>query len=121
MKSLLYRLGFYMMGFSIGMIFLAVILKGKKTSCNYGPNDRVISNLSKKAWKSQNKVPTDFDSLAFQSFLGKANIDFGKSNTRKDSCKKYFINGYWNEKPISLEVINCEKTVEILRLNKRSK
>ena len=119
--KLFYRLGFYMVGFSIGLIFLAMILKGKKTSCNYGPNDRVISNLSTKAWKSQNKVPTNFDSLAFQSFLKKANVDFGKSNTRRDSCKTYFIDGYWGEKPISLEVKNCEKTIEVLRLNYRSK
>ena len=119
--KLLYRLGFYLMGFSIGLIFLTVILKGKKTSCNYGPNDRVISNLSKKRWKSQNKLPTDFDSLAFQTFLKKANVDFGKSNTRKDSCKKYFIYGYWKEKPIYLEVENCKKSVEVHRLNYLSK
>ena len=53
--NLLYRLGFYLVGFSIGLVFLTVILKGKKTSCNYGPNDRVISNLSKKSWKHQNR------------------------------------------------------------------
>ena len=108
------------MGFSIGLIFLVVILKGKKTSCNYGPNDRVIADLSKKAWKPQNKVNSAFDSIAFQGFLNKASVDFGKSNTQKDSCKTYFINGYWGEKPISIRVENCEKSVEVLQLNYRS-
>ena len=117
--KLLYRLGFYLLGFSIGLIFLTVILKGKKTSCNYGPNDRVVTNLSKKVWKPQNKVTTAFDSLAFRDFLNKASIDFRKSNTQKDSCKTYFISGYWNSKPISIEVENCEKTVEVIRLNYR--
>ena len=118
--KLIYRLGFYMMGFSIGLIFLAVILKGKKTSCNYGPNDRVIANLSKKAWKPQNKVNSAFDSIALQGFLNKASVDFVKSNTQKDSCKVYYINGYWADKPISITVENCEKTVEVLLLNYRS-
>jgi len=119
--KMLYRMGFYMIGFSIGLIFLMVILKGKKTSCNYGPNDRVISNLSVKAWKSQKKVPNSFDSLAFQNFLKMANVDFRKSNTQKDSCKTYFINGYWEKKPISLEVENCEKTIEVIKLDYQSK
>tara|TARA_B100001059_G_scaffold13410_1_gene10775 strand:+ start:18018 stop:18380 length:363 start_codon:yes stop_codon:yes gene_type:complete len=118
--KLIYRLGFYMMGFSMGLIFLAFILKGKKTSCNYGPNDRVIANLSKKAWKPQNKVNSAFDSIALQGFLNKASVDFVKSNTQKDSCKTYFINGYWGEKPISIRVENCEKSVEVLQLNYRS-
>ena len=118
--KLLYRLGFYLMGFSIGLIFLTIILKGKKTSCNYGPNDRVISNLSRKKWIPQNKVTAGFDSIAFHDFLKKANVDFGKSNTQKDSCKTYFINGYWNTNPISVEVENCENTVEVIQLNYHS-
>ena len=118
--KLLYRLGFYLMGFSLGLVFLSVILKGKKTSCNYGSNDRVLSNLSKKAWKQTNKVNSAFDSIVFQDFLNKANVDFGKSDTQKDSCKIYYINGYWDEKPVSIAVENCEKTVEVLLLKYRS-
>ncbi len=118
--KLLYRLGFYLIGFSIGLIFLSLILKGKKTSCNYGPNDRVISSLSKKSWKQQNKLSPAFDSIEFQAFLNKASVDFVKSDTQKDSCKVYYINGYWVDKPISITVENCEKTVEVLSLNYRS-
>lgn len=118
--NLLYRLGFYLAGFSIGLVFLAVILKGKKTSCNYGPNDRVIADLSKKSWKGQNQLNQAFDSIAFHRFLEKASVDFSKSNPQKDSCKTYFVNGYWNEKPISLEVENCKKTVQIIQFLSRS-
>ena len=116
----LYRLGFYLMGFSIGLIFLMMVLKGKKTSCNYGPDARVISNLSKKAWKKQNNTSSAFDSIAFKGFLDKANVDFGKSETQKDSCKIYFMNGYWREKPISITVENCKNTVEVFSIIYRS-
>ena len=118
--KLLYRLGFYMIGFSVGLIFLVFILKGKKTSCNYGPNDRVINNLLKKNWKAPNNTDGRFDSLAFMGVLNNARIDFGKSNIQKDSCKTYYINGYWEKRPIFLEVENCEKTIQVLQLSYRS-
>ena len=109
-----------MIGFSVGLIFLAFILKGKKTSCNYGPNDRVINNLLKKNWRAPKNSDSLFDSLAFEGFLDKARIDFGKSNTQKDSCKTYYINGYWEKRPIFMEVENCEKTIQVLQLSYRS-
>ena len=70
--------------------------------------------------KPKNKLNNAFDSIAFQDFLNKASVDFGKSNTQKDSCKTYFINGYWDEKPISIRLENCEKSVEVIQLNYRS-
>ena len=51
--KILYRLGYYLGGFSVGLIFLAFILNGKKTSCNYTPNARVIDNLLQKNIKEQ--------------------------------------------------------------------
>ena len=46
--GLIRRLGYYLGGFSVGIILLTFILSGKKTSCNYGPNARVIDNLTQK-------------------------------------------------------------------------
>ena len=46
--KLLYRLGYYFVGFSVGLIFLTFIFSGKKTSCNYSPSARVKGNLEKK-------------------------------------------------------------------------
>jgi hypothetical protein len=119
--KLLYRLGFYLAGFSIGIILLSVIFRGKKTSCNYSPNDRVMINLSKKSWHSTLVNNTIFDSIAFHKFLDVASVDFNKSDTAKDSCRVYYLDGYWKEQAISLEVENCEKTVNLLHLNLKSK
>ena len=79
--KLLYRLGFYLAGFSVGIILLSVIFKGKKTSCNYGPNDRVIMNLSKKIWHSTLVNNSTFDSISFDKFLDMASVDFNNSGT----------------------------------------
>ena len=48
--NLLYRLGYYFVGFSVGLIFLTFIFSGKKTSCNYSPSARVKRNLEKKKY-----------------------------------------------------------------------
>lgn len=114
--KLLHRLGYYLFGLSLGLVFLAVVFKGKKTSCNYGPNDRVIHNISNKAWENTLKNNSAFDSISFIHFLKKAQVDFNKSNTQKDSCKTYFINGYWKEKPVTIEIENCKKTARLLQI-----
>ena len=118
--KLIYRIGYYMMGFAVGLVFLSFILNGKKTSCNYGPNDRVISNISKKNWQSVGHASSEFlsfDSIAFQSFLKMASVDFGKSAIDKDSCKTYYLTGYWEDKNINVELENCEKTINIIQLS----
>ena len=43
--AFLKRLGYYLFGLSIGVIILSFIFSGKKTSCNYGPQARVKSQL----------------------------------------------------------------------------
>ena len=42
------RFGYYLGGFSVGLIFLGFVFSGKKTSCNYGPSARVKNNLLQK-------------------------------------------------------------------------
>ena len=119
--KLLYRLGFYFFGFFVGIILLSVIFKGKKTTCNYAPNDRVISNLSMKSWNSKLVDIVKFDSISFHEFLDTARVDFNKSDTAKDSCKVYHLDGFWKKQAISLEVENCEKNVNLIYLNLKSK
>ena len=114
--KLSFRIGYYLFGFTIGLFLLFIIFKGKKTSCNYSPNDRVINDLSKKKWNSILEKKSTFDSISFHIFLRTASVDFSKSDTTKDSCKIYNLNGYWNEQALSLEVENCEKTVKLINL-----
>ncbi len=47
MKTL-YRLGYYFVGLSLGLVIVSFVFSGKKTSCNYGPQARVLANLAKK-------------------------------------------------------------------------
>ena len=46
--NFLKRLYYYSTGFIIGIVFLFFILNGKRASCNYTPNARVIDNIISK-------------------------------------------------------------------------
>ena len=114
--KLLYRLGYYLGGFSVGLIFLAFILNGKKTSCNYSPNARVIDNLLQKELIIPAAVTNNYPDLnqeRLREMIRNAKIDFSKSDTKLDSCKRYTLEA---EQPASayFEVTNCAKKVNLI-------
>jgi len=52
----IHRLGYYLGGFSIGLIFLAFFLSGKRASCDYGPDARVLKNIGLKQLQFDERV-----------------------------------------------------------------
>ena len=44
------KIKFFSFGLLLGTFFLITFLNGKKLSCNYGPESRVINNLKQKKW-----------------------------------------------------------------------
>ena len=109
------RFGYYLGGFFVGLIFLGFIFSGKKTSCNYGPSARVKNNLLQKkiafSPNDNNKIFLS-DSL-IRSLINVGVINFSKSNTKKDSCRTYFID-LDLENNFYLEIANCPKTIKII-------
>ena len=114
--SFLKRLGYYLGGFSAGLIFLAFFLNGKRTQCNYSPDARVLNNLSKKEWAYDANIESffDLDSITIQSLLKNGDINFGSSETKKDSCKVYWVETEFKMKEYNLKIENCEKVAKIL-------
>ena len=109
------RFGYYLGGFSVGLIFLGFVFSGKKTSCNYSPSARVKNNLLQKKIvylpNYNNKILIN-DSIV-RSLINVGEINFSKSNTKKDSCRVYYIdldlkNNFY------LEIVNCSKTIKII-------
>lgn len=109
------RLSYYLIGLSIGIVILSFIFSGKKTSCNYGPEARVKSQLLRKEIHIPSSIlKKDITNELIKDFIKKSSINFSKSNTKKDSCKTYILNGYLISKYTSVEVENCFKTVTVL-------
>ena len=109
----IHRLGYYLGGFSIGLIFLAFFLNGKRTSCDYGPEARVLKNINSKPQRISSKAKKaiaqiEIDSTSLSNLMRTGNINFSESQTKLDSCNIYVIEGKFNDTEIILEVENCE-------------
>ena len=84
--SFLKRLSFYLVGFSVGIVFLVFFLSGKNTRCTYTPDSRVINDFSKKEWIFNTLTN---DSIDRSQFLKGGDIVFSKSRVGLDSCNVY--------------------------------
>lgn len=119
--KLIQRIGYYLGGFSIGLVILAFFFNGKKTSCSYGPDARVLKNInSKKIVHSPNfkEVMASFqiDTMAIRYVLKKGDINFSTSNTRQKPCGIYNVEGNYNKKDIILTIENCDSIATITNM-----
>jgi hypothetical protein len=120
--AFLKRLGFFLVGLSIGLVLLAFFLKrkaeGTGTEFCYFPNCRVLKELRSKplgysAPIREMMAGGKLDSTAIARFLKDGDVDFGRSNTKAQPCTIYFIEGSHEEKEAVLEVQNCRDSVVI--------
>ena len=120
------RLGYFMIGLSIGVIFLTFFLKKKSedsgVSFCYLPNCRVLKDLRSKPFEFSNNFSEliknkEIDSLTITSFFSDGDIDFGRSNTKSKPCRIYFIEKEIDAKTITIEVKNCPKKVSVIGLH----
>ena len=117
----IHRLGFYLGGFIIGIIILMFFLGGKKTSCDYGPDARTLKNIRlKKLEISENArfslIAKKLDTSVISFLLQNGDVVFSESDTKRDSCKIYVIEGVVSEKQIKIKVENCEAQARVLEL-----
>lgn len=116
--SLLKRFGYYFGGFAIGLVILAFFLNGKKASCNYSPDARVLKNIRTKSLVYSDAAISfislkNIDTTSINLILFKGDVNFSKSDTRKKPCSVYFIEGNIKGKNTGLVVENCEKTATL--------
>lgn len=120
--KLIQRIGYYLGGFSIGLVILAFFLSGKRASCAYFPEDRVLKNIGIKAHEYSDEAMVamamfNLDTTAVNQLISTGDVDFGESQTRKEPCGVYVINSETVEgKELQLTVENCEKLAKITRL-----
>lgn len=119
------RLGFFLVGLSIGIVFLTFFFKKKTeetgTSFCYFPNCRVLKDLRSKPISYSEDInellaTNKLDTLDINSFFQDGDIDFGNSNTKAVPCRTYIIEGAINEKKAILEVKNCPSKVIVERV-----
>lgn len=106
------RFAYYLVGLVIGSFFVAVVLSGKDTRCNYFPNARVLNDLRNKPFnysiEASRKLAEDWvDTIDIKNTLTYGDVDFDKSNKPYQKGKLYIIQGKTTKKnTITLRVIN---------------
>ncbi|MFH6603757.1 DUF4258 domain-containing protein [Maribacter algicola] len=124
--AFLKRLGFYLLGLSIGMVFLAFFFKKKSeetgVSFCYLPNCRTLKDIRSKPLEYSDRISDMIadkiiDSTDIAHFFLEGDVDFGSSDTKSKPCKFYFIEGEINNGPAVLEVKNCEDKVVAVDLH----
>ncbi|WP_338733828.1 hypothetical protein [Mangrovimonas cancribranchiae] len=118
----IHRLGFYLGGFSIGLVFLFFFLNGKKVSCDYGPEARVKKNINTKPLKFNANIESkvlsgELDSLLIDKILKEGDVIFSKSTPRSTPCGIYYIKGSIDDKSVSLQVENCDSIATVKAFN----
>ena len=107
-----YRFSYYLIGFIMGMFFVAMVFSGKDTRCNYFPNARVLNDLRNKPFSFSDKAQQILaqkwvDTSDIKNSLTHGDVDFDKSNISFEKGKLYIIEGKTkNNQPIILEVVN---------------
>ncbi|MDX1759321.1 MAG: DUF4258 domain-containing protein [Arenibacter algicola] len=119
--AFLKRLGFFLFGLSIGLVFLTIFLKKKSqetgTEFCYFPNCRTLKDIRAKQISYSDAIgqliqQQELDSTDINGFLYNGEVDFGKSETKTKPCKTYYIEGMVKDKAAILKVKNCsEKAV----------
>lgn len=120
-----YRLAYYMVGFVIGMFFVALVWSGKDTRCNYFPNARVLNDLRNKPFHYSEKASAILaeswiDTVDVKNTLEYGDVDFDKSNKTFENGKLYTVEGKtMKQQPIILELINYENKVVLQNIEKK--
>lgn len=121
------RLGFYLAGLSVGLIFLAIFFKNKTESTGtefcYLPNCRVLKELRSKSISYSDAVSDmmaqeQLDSSDIAYFLHEGDIDFKNSDTRSSPCKTYRIAATIKDRDAMLLVSSCDSILVAERLER---
>ena len=119
------RFAYYLVGLIMGCFFVAMVLSGKDTRCNYFPNARVLNDLSTKPFnlstEASKKLNEKWVTLTdIKNTLKYGDVDFDKSNIKFKSGKIYFIEGKTTANiKITLEFINYPDKVVLKNIIKK--
>lgn len=115
--SFLKRFGFYLIGLSIGLLFLAFFLRKKAEGSGvefcYLPNCRVLKELRAKPLEVDSNLAGTADTLAIQFLLQEGDVAFGESEPRAKPCGIYVVNGKYAGSHLRLTIKNCEGAAQL--------
>lgn len=111
--ALIRRFFYYFGGLIIGIIIVFFFLSGKKTSCAYFPNARVLKEIrsNQQVYSPQALQffeQNNIDTIAVRKLLHQGKVHFNQSQTdQKLDCRVYLISGSHKSQDLQIEVERC--------------
>ena len=115
---MLKRIGFYLLGVSIGSIAVFFFWNKKDATFDYGMDARTLKTIriKKRLFSESAKevmLKRNIDTTQISAILRNADVDFNKGKPRQKPCAEYFITGKGSFKNVSLYVSRCDSTATI--------
>ena len=115
----------YLMGVSIGLVFVAMAFGPRAFSCNYFPNARVLEEATAKNLRFSKEaeaffVAENLDSTFLKKKLfSKSKIDFDKSNKDGVPCRTYLADYKDDTKDYQMVFEVCKETSKLVSITKK--
>ena len=118
------RFALYGFGFALGLILVFFFLGGKKASCNWLPNDRILNIIQQKEVSFSPEVWADLpgigaDSTDIYSILRTGDVDFSKSRVKNEPCRQYWIRGTRRQRNLQITVEVCDSTALVKTISRK--
>ena len=115
---LLKRIGYYLVGLSLGSVAVYFFWQKKDATFDYGMDARTLKTIriKKRLFTEVAKnsmVKHNIDTLNVSTILYTGDVDFGKGKPRQKPCAEYYITGKRELKNVSLYVKRCDSTATI--------
>lgn len=114
------RLPYFLVGLTLGIIAVFFVFDKKEATFDYGPNARVLKNISiKKHIFSEESLAIinaeKIDNAQISKILKNGNADIW-NKIKMDTCIQYNIKGRGELKKITLTVKNCDSIAFIEKI-----
>ena len=118
---LIKRIGYYLVGLSLGCIGVYFFWQKKKATFDYGMDARTLKSIrNKERLFSEDAKNTmykfNIDTLNISTILYTGDVDFGKSSQRQKPCAKYYVTGIKELNNVSLLIKRCDSNALIERV-----
>ncbi len=113
------RLGFYLLGFGIGIFILGRFYDKKNASFDYLPNARTLKSILARTiiYSDSAKIYMEkhhIDTTAVMSLLHHGNVNFSPENRGKAPCHTYLIEPTRKTAKISIRVKRCDSIATVI-------
>ena len=123
MDDMRQRFTLYGIGFAMGIVIVFFFLGGKRASCNWMPNDRILNIIERKELLygdqiEQNLKEAEADSLDIRAILKNGDIDFSRSRVKNEPCRLYWIEGQGKQSSLLISVELCDSVATVSSLKR---